>query len=84
MFNPGMLGISPQQMQAAQELGKRLRIEIRKCPAKGRLEVRYIAIDPEDAQAHETAANGVNTLAEQLAYMHDAMFAMKGEIIHES
>jgi len=81
-FNPGMFGVSPQQMQQAREVGNHLRVEIRKCPNEGRLEIRYIAINQEDTQALQTAANGVNTLAEQLAFMHDTMFGMKGEIIH--
>jgi heptaprenylglyceryl phosphate synthase len=84
MFNPAMFGITPQQMQAAQEVGKHIKIEIRKCPREGRLEIRYIAINPGDAQASETAANAVNNLAEQVAGMHDMMFGMKGQIIHVS
>ncbi len=31
-FNPGMIGIDPQQMQAAREVGKHIRLEVRKCP----------------------------------------------------
>ena len=83
-FNPGMFGVSPQQIQAAHEIGNHLKIEIRKCPREGRLEIKYLAINPEDNKAIETAANGIDTLAEQLAYMHDAMFGMKGKIIHVS
>ena len=45
MHNPGIFGVSPQQMQAAREIGNHLRVEIRKCPSKGRLEIRYIAIN---------------------------------------
>ncbi len=82
VFNPGMFGVIPQQMQAAREIGKHLRIEIRKCPREGRLEIRYVATNTGDAKSLETAANGVNTLAEQLAYMHDPMFGMKGTIIY--
>ena len=82
VFNPGIFGVTPQQMQAAREVGRHLRIEIRKCPREGRLEIRYIPINRDDTQAFETAANAVNTLAEQIAYMHDMMFGMKGEIIH--
>jgi hypothetical protein len=82
VFNPAMFGVTPQQIQAAREIGKHLRIEIKKCPREGRLEIRYIAINREDTKALETAAKSVDTLAEQLAYMHDAMFGMKGEIIH--
>ena len=82
VFNPGMFGVTPQQMQAAREIGRHLRIEIRKCPREGRLEIRYIAINPGDTKALETATNGVDTLAEQLACMHDTMFGMKGKIVH--
>ena len=49
MVNPGMFGITPQQMQAAREVGKHLTVEIRKCPRESRLEIRYIAINPGDA-----------------------------------
>jgi len=82
VFNPAMFGVNPEQMQAAREIGRHLRVEIRKCPREGRLEIRYVAINPGDTKALETAANGIDTLAEQLAYMHDAMFGMKGEIVH--
>jgi len=82
VFNPAMFGVNPEQMQAAHEIGRHLRVEIRKCPREGRLEIRFVAINPGDTKALETAANGVDTLAEQLAYMHDTMFGMKGEIIH--
>jgi len=82
MFNSGMFGVTPQQMQAARQIGKHLRIEIKKCPSEGRLEIRYIAINPGDRQAIETAANAVNNWAEQIAVMHDTMFGMKGQIIH--
>jgi len=82
MFNAGMFGFSPEQMHAAQEVGRHLGIEIRKCPREGKLEIRYLAIDPADTKALETAANGVDTLAAQIAYMHDTIFSMKGEIIH--
>ncbi len=81
MFNPGMFGVTPQQMQAAREIGKHLGIEIRKCPKEGRLELTYLVINPGDTKALETAANGIDTLAEQLAYMHDTMFGIKGQII---
>jgi predicted RecB family endonuclease len=84
MFNPGMFGFSPEQMQSAREVGKHLRTEIRKCPREGRLEIRYLAIHPGDTKALETAAGAVDTLAAQLAYMHDTMFGMKGEIINQA
>ena len=77
-----MFGFGPEHTQAAREVGKHLKIEIRKCPREGKIEVRYLAFDPADTKALETAANGVDTLAAQLAYMHDTIFGMKGEIIH--
>ena len=82
-FNPGMMGFDPQQMQAAREIGKHLRLEVRKCPKEGRLEIRYVAINTEEPEAQDTIANCVETLAMQMAMIHDTMFGMKGKIIHE-
>ena len=47
-FNPGMMGFDLEQMKAAREVGRRLRLEVRKCPKEGRLEIRYIAVNAED------------------------------------
>lgn len=82
-FNPGMMGFDPQQMQAAREMGKHLRLEVRKCPREGRLEIRYIAVNPEDPRFQATIANCVESLAMQVAMIHDTMFGMKGKIIQE-
>jgi len=82
-FNPGMMGFDPQQMQAAREIGKNLRLEVRKCPREGRLEIKYIAVNLEDARSQETMVNCVEGLATQMAVIHDTMFGMKGKIIHE-
>jgi len=82
-FNPGMMGFDPQQMAAAREVGKHLKLEVRKCPREGRLEIRYVAINPEDPQSQSTITNCVETLAMQTAMIHDTMFGMKGKIIHE-
>jgi len=82
-FNPGMMGFDPQQMQAAREIGKNLRLEVRKCPREGRLEIRYVAVNTEEPGAQDTIANCVETLAMQMAMIHDTMFGMKGKIIHE-
>jgi len=82
-FNPGMLGFDPQQMQVAREVGKHLRLEVKKCPREGRLEIRYVAIDPEDPNAQVTITNHVESLAIQMAIIHDTMFGMKGKIIQE-
>jgi len=82
-LNPGMMGFDPQQIQAAREIGKHLRLEVRKCPKEGRLEIKYVAVNPEDPNAIETIANCVETLTMQMAMIHDTMFGMKGKIIHE-
>ena len=82
-FNPGMMGLDPQQMQAAREVGKRLRLEVRKCPKEGRLEVRYVAVNAEDPGAQDAIANCVENFAVQMAMIHDTFFGMKGKIIHE-
>ena len=82
-FNPGMMGFDPQQMQAAREIGKHLRLEVRKCTREGRLELRYVAVNPEDARSQETIVNCVEGLAMQMAMIHDTFFGMKGKIIQE-
>ena len=82
-FNPGMMGFDPQQMQAAREIGKHIRLEVRKCPKEGRLEIKYVAINLEDTRSQETIANCVEGLAMQMAVIHDTMFGMKGKIIQE-
>ena len=82
-FNPGMMGFDPQQMQAAREIGKHLRLEVRKCIREGRLEIRYVAVNPEDARSQETIVNCVEGLAVQMAMIHDTFFGMKGKIIQE-
>jgi len=82
-FNPGMMGFDPQQMKAAREVGKRLRLEVRKCPKEGRLEIRYVAVNTEDPGAQDAIANCVENFAVQMAMIHDTFFGMKGKIIHE-
>jgi len=82
-FNPGMMGFDPQQMQAAREMGKHLRLEVRKCLKEGRLEIRYIAVNPQDQRFQATIANCVESLAMQMAMIHDTIFGMKGKIIQE-
>ncbi len=82
-FNPAMFGIDPQQLQAAHEIGKHLKLEIRKCPREGRLEIKYVAINPGDPRAETTIYNCVDGIAMQMAMIHDTMFGMKGKIIQE-
>jgi hypothetical protein len=82
MFNPTMFGATPQQMQKMREMGTRLRVEIRKCPREGRLEVRYVPINPQDQEAIQFTAQIIDGWATQFAYIHDSVFGMKGEITH--
>jgi hypothetical protein len=82
MFNPGMFGISPEQMQAAKQVGQVLKVEIRKCPREGRIEIRYVRLHPEDQESQKAAAAIVDSFAGQMAYLHDTLFAMKGNLIH--
>ena len=48
MFNPAMMGISPQQMAQAQEVGQHLRMEITTYKREGRLEVKYLLVNPDE------------------------------------
>lgn len=82
-FNPGMMGFDPQQMQAAREIGKHIRLEVRKYPREGRLEIKYIAVNPGDVRSQTAIANCVEGLVMQMAVIHDTMFGMKGKIIQE-
>jgi hypothetical protein len=79
-FNPGMMGLDPQQMQAAREIGKHVRLEMRKSVKQGRLEIQYVAVNPEDTKALDAIANCVESFAMQMAAMHDTFFGIKGKI----
>jgi hypothetical protein len=81
-FDPGIMGFDPQQMQAAREIGKHIRLEMRKSAKQGRLEIQYIAINPEDPKAVGTIANCVESFATQMAVIHDTFFGIKGKIIN--
>ena len=81
MFNPGMFGVSPQQMEAAKEIGQHLRMEIRKYHKDGRLEVRYILNNPQDAVSF-SVPQAIDQLAEQLMWGHSTFFDMKGKVIN--
>jgi len=78
MFNPGMFGVSPQQMEQAKEVGKHLRMEIRKYRREGRVEVRFFLINPAE---NYPLSEPVDKLADQLAYGFATMFDMKGKIV---
>ena len=79
MINPAMFGISPQQMEQAKEVGRHIRMEITKYRKEGRLEVRYILVNPgEDVDLGRI----VDQVADQLAWGHDSMFDIKGKIVN--
>ena len=78
MVNPAMFGVSPQQMEMAKQVGQHLRMQITKYPREGKLEVRYVLVDPNDSFDMRMA---IDQLAEQLAYGHDMMFDMKGMMV---
>ena len=79
-FDPGMMGFDPQQMKAAREIGKHIRLEMKKSTKKGRLEIQYIAINPADPKAVDAIANCVESFATQMAVIHDTFFGIKGKI----
>jgi len=83
MFNPAMFGVSPEQMQAAKQIGQLLKVEIKKCPREGRIEIRYVSLHPKDKQSQEAIAGLVNNFAGQMAYLHDMLFSMKGDLIQQ-
>jgi hypothetical protein len=79
MINPAMFGVNPQQMEQAKEVGRHLRMEIRKYRKEGRLEVRFILINPnEDYDIGEP----VDKVCDQLAWGFATMFDIKGKIIN--
>jgi len=79
MINPAMFGVSPQQMEQAKEVGLHLRMEIRKYRKEGRLEVRFILIDPNEDY---DIGDPVDKLCDQLAWGFNTMFDIKGKIIN--
>ena len=79
MINPAMFGVSPQQMEQAKEVGQHLRMEIRKYRKEGRLEVRFILINPNE---NYDIGDPVDKLCDQLAWGFATMFDIKGKIIN--
>lgn len=80
MFNPAMFGLNPQQMEAAKEIGQHMKMEIRKHHREGRLEVRYVLVNPEEA-AGFSVPQAIDQLAQQLMWGHYTFFGMKGELV---
>ena len=78
MINPAMFGISPQQMEAAREVGKHLRMQVIRHTGEPHLEIRCILINPSESY---DPRQGITQLAEQLMSYHDVFFGMEGELI---
>ena len=79
MINPAMFGVSPQQMEQAKEVGRHLKMEITKSRKEGRLEVRFILIDPNESY---DIGEPVDKLCDQLAWGFATMFDIKGKIVN--
>ena len=78
MFNPGMFGINPQQMEAAKEVGQHLRIEIRKYHKQGKLEVQFFLVNPDE---NYDLGRPVDQVCDQLSWGFANIFDMKGKIV---
>ena len=65
-------------MQQAKEVGRHLRMEIRKYRKEGRVEVRFFLINPAETYP---LSEPVDKLADQLAYGFATMFDMRGKIV---
>jgi len=79
MINPAMFGVSPQQMEQAKEVGRHLRMEIIKYRKQGRLEVRFVLINPNEDY---DIGDPVDKLCDQLAWGFNTMFDIKGKIVN--
>ena len=73
-----MFGVSQQQMQQAKEVGQHLRMEIRKYRKEGRIEVKFLLVNP--AEQYDLG-QPVDKLTNQLAWGFSTMFDIKGKII---
>jgi hypothetical protein len=78
MVNPAMFGVSQQQMEKAREVGRHLKLEIRKYRKQGRLEIKFSLINPGEPF---DIGEPVDNLCDQLAWGFANMFDMKGKII---
>ena len=79
MFNPSMFGVSPKQMEDAQEVGRHLGMQIVKHRKEGRLEVRFFLLNPGESY---DLGEPVDKLCDQLAWGFSTMFGVKGKIVN--
>ena len=79
MVNPGMFGVSPEQMAQAKQVGDHLRLEITKYRKAGRFEVRLIPLDPDERY---DPGEMVDSMCHQFAAIFSTMLGVKGTIIN--
>ena len=78
MINPAMFGVSPEQMEAAKEVGRHLRMQVIRHSGEAHLEIKYMLVDAGEGYDPRQA---ITQLAEQLMSYHDVLFGMEGEVI---
>jgi len=78
MINPAMFGISQQQMEQAKEVGRHVRMTIRKYRQQGKVEVQFFKVDPNDPTVNLPAT--VDQVTHQLSWGFANFFDIKGEI----
>jgi hypothetical protein len=79
MFNPGMFGLSREQMEQAKTVGDHLKLEITKYRREGRFEVRLIPINPDESYNPGEMVDGI---CQQFAAIFNTMLGVKGKIIN--
>jgi hypothetical protein len=79
MVNPGMFGVSKEQMEMARQIGDHLRIEITKYRKEGRFEVKLMPLHPDQ---NFNSAEMVDGLCHQFAYLFNTLMNVKGKIIN--
>lgn len=77
MINPAMFGVSQQQMEQAKEVGRHLRMEVRKYRRQGKVEVQFFLIDPNE---NYDLGNAVDQFTDQLTWGFANVFDIKGKI----
>ena len=78
MVNPAMFGVNQQQMEQAKEVGRHIRMEIRKYRRQGKVEVQFIRVDPNDPSVN--LSNTVDQITHQLSWGFANFFDIKGTI----
>ena len=78
MVNPAMFGVNQQQIEQAKEVGRHLRMEIRKYRQQGKVEVQFIRVDPNDPSVN--LSNTVDQITHQLSWGFANFFDIKGTI----